>query len=70
MTVIPDNATRGDGEHVPFHFNQSFGVRKGDTELLSELNAAINKAKPEIESILKDEGVPIEEPTTPEGRAG
>lgn len=70
MTVIPDTATRGDGEKVPFHFNQSFGVRKGDTELLSELNAAIDKAKPEIESILKDEGVPIEEPTTPEGRAG
>lgn len=70
MVVIPDNATRGDGEHVPFHFDQSFGVRKGDSELLTELNEALKKAKPEIEGILKNEGIPIEEPTTPEGRAG
>jgi mxaJ protein len=70
MTVIPDNATRADGERVPFHFDQSLGVRKDDKELLSELNAALDKVRPEIEQVLKDEGIPLDEPKTPEGRAG
>jgi mxaJ protein len=70
MTVVPDNATRADGEKVPFHFDQSFGVRKDDKSLLSDVNAALEKARPEIERILEDEGIPLEEPKTPEGRAG
>lgn len=70
MTVIPDNATRADGEPVPFHFDQSFGVRKDDKELLLEVNAAVAKALPEIQQVLKDEGIPLEEPKAPEGRAG
>jgi mxaJ protein len=70
MVVIPDNATRADGQRVPFHFDQSFGVRKDDKELLSKLNAAIDKVRPEIEKVLKDEGIPLDEPATPEGRAG
>lgn len=70
MVVIPDNATRADGEHVPFHFDQSFGVRKDDQQLLSAVNDALKKAQPEIDSVLREEGIPIEEPKTPEGRAG
>ena len=70
MVVIPDNATRGDGERVPFHFDQSFGVRKDDKQLLSAVNDALEKAQPEIEGVLKEEGIPLEEPKTPEGRAG
>jgi len=71
LVVIPDNATRGDGQHVPFHFDQSIGVRKDDKQLLNDVNAALEKARPEIETILKEEGIPLDEiAKTPEGRAG
>lgn len=71
LVVIPDNATRGDGQHVPFHFDQSIGVRKDDKQLLNEVNAALEKAQPEIETILKEEGIPLDAiAKTPEGRAG
>jgi mxaJ protein len=71
LVVIPDNATRSDGQHLPFHFDQSIGVRKDDKQLLNEVNAALEKARPEIETILKEEGIPLDETAkTPEGRAG
>ena len=71
LVVIPDNATRGDGQHVPFHFDQSFGVRKDDKQLLADINTALEKVRPEIESILKEEGIPLDElKKTPEGRQG
>jgi mxaJ protein len=71
LVVIPDNATRADGQHVPFHFDQSFGVRKDDAELLKQVNTALDKAQPEIESILKEEGIPLDDISkTPEGRQG
>ena len=59
LTVIPDDNVRGDGEKVPHHFDQSVGVRKDDTALLSAVNLALEKAKPQIEEILKDEGIPL-----------
>jgi mxaJ protein len=59
LTVIPDNNVRGDGEKVPHHFDQSVGVRKDDTALLAALDLALEKAKPKIEEILKDEGIPL-----------
>ncbi|HEX2842553.1 methanol oxidation system protein MoxJ [Hyphomicrobium sp.] len=59
LTIIPDNNTRSDGEKVPHHFDQSIGVRKDDTALLSALDLALDKAKPKIEEILKDEGIPL-----------
>jgi mxaJ protein len=59
MTVIPDTATRSDGEKVPMHFDQSIGVRKGDEELLKEIQAALDKTRPKIEEILKEEGIPL-----------
>jgi mxaJ protein len=59
LTVIPDNQTRGDGEKVPHHFDQSIGVRKDDQVFLAELDAALEKARPAIEEILKDEGIPL-----------
>lgn len=59
MTVIPDDNVRSDGEKVPHHFDQSVGVRKGEDKLLSAVNAGLEKAKPEIEEILKDEGIPL-----------
>lgn len=59
LTVIPDDNVRSDGEKVPHHFDQSIGVRKDDTALLSALDLALEKAKPKIEEILKDEGIPL-----------
>jgi mxaJ protein len=71
LVVVPDNATRADGQHLPFHFDQSFGVRKDDAKLLADVNAALEKSRPEIESILKEEGIPLDElAKTPEGRQG
>jgi mxaJ protein len=59
MVVVPDNNERVDGEKVPFHFDQSLAVRKGDTELLKQLDAALEKARPEIHAILEEEGIPL-----------
>lgn len=59
MTVIPDNAVRADGTKVPQHFDQSVGVRKDDKELLAEVQAALDKSRPKIEEILKEEGIPL-----------
>lgn len=70
MIPIPDNATRADGERLPFHFDQSFGVRKDDAELMAAVNAALEKVQPEIEDVLKEEGIPLDEPKTPAGNAG
>jgi len=71
LVVIPDSASRADGQHLPFHFDQSIGVRKNDKQLLAEVNAALEKAQPEIESILKEEGIPLDQlAKTPEGRQG
>ncbi len=62
MVVVPDNNTRVDGEKIPFHFDQSIGVRKDDAKLLEELNAALDKAVPQIQAVLKEEGIPVEQP--------
>jgi mxaJ protein len=59
LTVIPDDNVRSDGEKVPHHFDQSLAVRKDDKELRTALDAAIDKARPKIEEILKDEGIPL-----------
>jgi len=47
---------------VPFHFDQSIGVRKDDAELLGEIDAALEKARPKIQAVLKDEGIPLLKP--------
>ena len=65
--VVPDNNTRVDGEKVPFHFDQSLGVRKDDGRLRDELNAAIEKSKPEIQAVLKEEGIPLQQASNPSG---
>ncbi|ODA66668.1 mxaJ protein [Methyloligella halotolerans] len=59
MTVVPDGNYRVDNEPVPFHFSQSMGVRKGDEELLKELNAALEKSQPQIQAVLEEEGIPL-----------
>ncbi len=59
MTMVEDNSVRDDGEKVPQRFDQSMGVRKDDKELLGELDEALVKARPKIEAILKEEGIPL-----------
>jgi mxaJ protein len=48
-----------DGRKMPQAFDQSMGVRKDDTALRDALDAAIPKAKPQIDAILKQDGVPV-----------
>jgi mxaJ protein len=62
MVVIPDDNTRADGQKVPFHFDQSVGVRKDDEKLLEEINSALAKAAPQVEAVLKAEGIPVLKP--------
>jgi mxaJ protein len=69
MVVVPDENERVDGEKVPFHFDQAVGVRKGDEKLLEELNAALEKVRPEILTILEEEGIPLQQPSTPGTRS-
>jgi len=64
MVVIPDGNERVDGEKVPFHFDQSVGVRQDDAKLRDELDAALQKAASQIQSVLKDEGIPLDKPAT------
>ena len=59
MTVVPDTNVRPDGVKVPHHFDQSIGVRKSDAALLARLDAALEKVRPQIEEILKQEGIPL-----------
>ncbi|KMO25888.1 protein moxJ [Methylobacterium indicum] len=58
MTLVKDDATRADGQKVAMRFDQSMGVRRGDDALLAALDTALVKARPAIDAILKDEGVP------------
>jgi mxaJ protein len=64
LIVIPDNNVRSDGQKVPLHFDQSFGVRKNDQALRDEINAALPKIQAKIEDVLKDEGIPFVEPAS------
>jgi len=59
MTLVPDDTTRSDGRKMPQSFDQSMGVRRDDAALKAALDAAIVKAKPKIEAILKQDGVPV-----------
>jgi len=59
MTLIEDDAVKANGEKVPQQFSQSVGVRRDDAALLQRVNAALAKAKPQIEFILQEDGVPV-----------
>jgi mxaJ protein len=43
---------------VPFEFDMSMGVRKADAALARELDAALARRRGDIETILKEFGVP------------
>jgi mxaJ protein len=59
LTVVPNNSTRADGEKVGQHYSTSMAVRKGETELLKQLNQFINQQQSEIEDVLEEEGIPL-----------
>jgi len=59
VTPVPDDTVRSDGQKMPQSFDQSMGVRRDDTALKAALDAGIAKAKPKIDEILKQEGVPL-----------
>jgi mxaJ protein len=62
MTPVDDDTVNADGQKVPQTFDQSMGVRKDDAALGAQLNAALVKAAPDIDAILKDEGIPLLKP--------
>ena len=62
MTPVDDDTVKSDGAKVPQAFDQSMGVRKTDPQLRESLDDALAKARPEIEKILKAEGIPLLEP--------
>jgi mxaJ protein len=59
VTVVPDNSTRADGQKVTQHYSTSMAVRKGETDLLKQLNHFISEQKSEIKGLLEDEGIPL-----------
>ncbi|WP_430911580.1 methanol oxidation system protein MoxJ [Methylobacterium sp. sgz302541] len=63
MTLVPDETVRSDGRKMPQSFDQSMGVRRDDEALKAALDAGIAKARPRIEAILKQDGVPVAAPS-------
>ncbi|MCJ2134184.1 methanol oxidation system protein MoxJ [Methylobacterium sp. J-026] len=59
MTPVPNETVGSDGRRMPQDFDQSMGVRRDDTALKGALDAAIAKAKPQIDAVLKQDGVPV-----------
>ncbi|MDP4021369.1 methanol oxidation system protein MoxJ [Methylobacterium sp. NEAU 140] len=59
MTLVPNDTVSSDGRKMPQMFDQSMGVRKDDAALREALDAGIAKARPQIEAILKQDGVPV-----------
>lgn len=59
MKVMPDNASRADGEKVGFHYSTSMAVQKGNEALFAQLNQAIKKRQQDITQILQAEGIPL-----------
>lgn len=60
MEVVPVSP-QIDQPFLPFVFDISMGVRRGDQELRDELDQFLEKRRPEIEQILKDYRVPAVE---------
>jgi mxaJ protein len=56
LEVVPVPSGKTD---LPFAFDMSMGVRKGDEALKAQLEQIIDRRQMEIEKILKDYGVPL-----------
>ncbi|WP_029356859.1 methanol oxidation system protein MoxJ [Bosea sp. 117] len=64
MTVIRNDLDRPDAPPIPMHYDQAVGVRKGDDALLADINVGLEKARPKIEKILSEEGIPLLKPNS------
>ncbi|WP_235839919.1 quinoprotein dehydrogenase-associated putative ABC transporter substrate-binding protein [Derxia lacustris] len=49
-------------------FDMALGVRRGDTALLAELQAALDRHRPEIDALLRDYGIPLLAANDTEGK--
>ncbi|HEV8397309.1 MAG TPA: substrate-binding domain-containing protein [Vicinamibacterales bacterium] len=56
LAVTPIRSAPGD---LPFAFNMTMGVKKGNDALHARLEALLQQRRPEIEQILKDFNVPL-----------
>lgn len=54
--VVPD-ARRSDGTPLPFSYATSMGVKKGNGALLAQIEAALERSRPQFERILTSEGI-------------
>jgi mxaJ protein len=53
---------------LPFRYEMSLAVRRGDDALLKELQQVLDRRRPEIQAILKEYGVPLVTMGTPVAR--
>jgi mxaJ protein len=56
MEIVPIPSGKGD---LPFVFDISMGVKKGNKPLLDRLQQVIDRRHPEIVKIMRDYGVPL-----------
>jgi mxaJ protein len=56
LTLVPVPSGKGD---LPFAFDISMGVKKGNDALYAKVEQVLEKRKPEIMKILMDYGVPV-----------
>lgn len=60
MEFVPkDRVADGQGKTIEFNYSQSIATRKNDSALMKEVDAAVEKAQPQITQVLKDEGIPL-----------
>lgn len=64
MSLAGTAITKFDGTEIPLHYDQSVGVRLDDKALLGEIETALVRARPQIEEILSQEGIPLLKPNT------
>lgn len=55
-TIVPDSK-RSDGEPVGFTYDTAIGVRKDNTVLRDQIETAMQKIQPQVNEVLKNEGV-------------
>jgi len=59
MVMSPAVETLRNGEKLPLQYAQSVAVRTDDKALLDAVNKGLQKAAPQINKILKTEGIPL-----------
>jgi mxaJ protein len=56
--LVPVKPQRDTATRLPFVFDISMGVRKGDKALKAELEAALTRRRHEVDALLTEYGVP------------